>query len=396
MKRPSLGLSHDNTRIFLGMSLNEGAFGVYQTLWPLYIAALGANPAQIGIVIGLSGILRLFALMPSGVASDHVPPRMMIVGARSLTATSMFLYGVAQSWWQLIPMAIIMALGNIAFPTISSTIAEAAGPGRQRTRAFTLIYTVGPAIALLVTPALGGLVADQLSLRAIFAVAGGLTLIAVGFYSRITPRAVLRHEGPPITYRNTLGQRPILLICLLELATLFALTLGVTLTPNFLQDVHGIGTGTIGVLGSISAAGSIALFVVISRVRPFDQPLLAIGLSIAAVGGTLALLIAGQSMVFFVVAYMLRGGYTVAWSLFAAALGDIATDRFRGRAFALGEIMGGAGYAFAPFAAGWLYEIKPETPLIVGLIMIVPLVFGAYWISRSIQNDNPSLIEEPA
>ena len=396
MKRPGLGLSHDNTRIFLGMSLNEGAFGIYQTLWPLYIAALGANPAQIGIVIGLSGILRLFALMPSGIVADRVPPRTLIVTARSLTATSMFLYGVARGWWQLIPMAIVMALGNIAFPTISSTIAEAAGPGRQRTRAFTLIYTVGPAIALLVTPALGGLVADLLSLRAIFFFAGGLTLIAVGFYSRITPRPVQRHSGPPITYRSTLTQRPILLICLLEMATLFTLTLAVTLTPNFLQDVHGIGTGTIGVLGSLSAAGSIGLFAIISRVHRFHQPLLAIGLAIAAVGASLAFLIFGQALPFYALSYALRGGYTVAWSLFAAALGDIASDRFRGRAFALGEIMGGAGYAFAPFAAGWLYEIRPVMPLIVGLAMIVPLVFSTQWINRVVREATPLLTEEPA
>jgi MFS family permease len=377
------------------MSLNEGAFGIYQTLWPLYVAALGANPAQIGIVIGLSGILRLFALMPSGLVADYIPPRAMIVGARSLTAMSMFLYGIAQGWWQLIPMAIVGALGNIAFPTISSTIAEAAGPGRQRTRAFTLIYTVGPAVALLVTPALGGLVADLLSLRAIFFVGAGLTAIAVGFYSRITPRPVKRHSGPPITYRSTITQRSILLICLLEMATLFTLTLGVTLAPNFLQDVHGVGTGTIGVLGSISAAGSIGLFAIISRVQRFHQPLLAIALSIAAVGGSLALLVVGKSLPFYALSYFLRGGYTVAWSLFAAALGDIASDRFRGRAFALGEIMGGAGYAFAPFAAGWLYEIKPVTPLIVGVIMVVPLVFGAQWINRVVREATPVLIEEP-
>jgi MFS family permease len=100
-------------------------------------------------------------------------------------------------------------------------------------------------------------------------------------------------------------------------------------------------------------------------------------------------------MLFFVAAYMLRGGYTVAWSLFAAALGEIASDRFRARAFALGEIMGGAGYAFAPFAAGWLYEFKPVLPLIVGLIMIVPRVAGAAWINRTIRSEAPALIEEP-
>lgn len=376
------------------MSFNEGAFGVYQTLWPLYIAALGANPAQIGVVMGLMGVLRLFALMPSGIVGDRVPPRRLIVAARSMTATSMFLYGIAQSWWQLIPMGMIMAVGNIAFPSISSTIADVAGPGRQRTRAFTLIYTVGPAIALLVTPAIGGLVADTIGLRAIFFVASAFTAVAVAVFSTISPRPVQRHSGPPLTYRSTLAQRPILLLCLLEMMTIFTLTLGVTLTPNFLQDVRGISTGTIGVLGSASALGSIGLWLIISRVRPFDQPLMAIGLAVAAVGGMLVMLIVGKSIILFAFAYILRGGYTVAWSLFSAALGDIADERYRPRAFALAEIMGGTGFALAPFVAGWLYEIRPVTPLIVGIGLILPLILGVQLIHRSVRMEQPGLIEE--
>jgi len=58
--------------------------------------------------------------------------------------------------------------------------------------------------------------------------------------------------------------------------------------------------------------------------------------------------------------------------------------------------MGGAGYAFAPFAAGWLYEIRPVMPLIVGLAMIVPLVFSTQWINRVVREATPLLTEEPA
>ncbi len=395
VKKPSLGLSRDNTRIFVAMSFNEGAFGVYQTLWPLYIAALGANPAQIGVVMGLMGVLRLFALMPSGIASDRIPPRRLIVGARTMTALSMFLYGVAQSWWQLIPMGMIMAVGNIAFPSISSTIAEAAGSGRQRTRAFTLIYTVGPAIALLATPAIGGIVADFFGLRAILFVAAGFTAVAVGVFSTITPRAIQQHSGPPLTYRSTISQRPILLLCLLEMATIFTLTLGVTLVPNFLQDVRGIDTGTIGILGSASAVGSIGIWLMISRVRPFDQPLLAIGLAIVSVGVMLGLLIVGNSIFLLAIAYVLRGGYPVAWSLFSAAFGEIVDERYRQRAFALAEIMGGTGFALAPFAAGWLYEIKPVTPLIAGFLLVIPLSLGLQLVHRSVRVHQHALIEEP-
>ncbi len=83
--RLRLKLSHDNRRIFYGMAFGEGAFGIYQTLWPLYIAALGATPPQVGFVMGIVGVSRLFTLIPSGILADHIPPRAIMVTGRTLT-----------------------------------------------------------------------------------------------------------------------------------------------------------------------------------------------------------------------------------------------------------------------------------------------------------------------
>ena len=124
MVRLSLGLGRDNTRIFLGMIFNEGGLGIYQTLWPIYIASLGASPPQIGLVIGLLGLCRLVYLVPSGMLGDRIPPRTLIVSARLVAAFGTFLLGLAQSWWHLIPGVFIMSAGTIAFPALSSTIAR--------------------------------------------------------------------------------------------------------------------------------------------------------------------------------------------------------------------------------------------------------------------------------
>ena len=133
----------------------------------------------------------------------------------------------------------------------------------------------------------------------------------------------------------------------------------------------------------------------ISRVRPFDQPLLAIGLAIVSVGVMLGLLIVGNSIFLLAIAYVLRGGYPVAWSLFSAAFGEIVDERYRQRAFALAEIMGGTGFALAPFVAGWLYEIKPVTPLIAGFLLVIPLSLGLQLVHRSVRMHQHALIEEP-
>jgi MFS family permease len=188
------------------------------------------------------------------------------------------------------------------------------------------------------------------------------------------------------------------MICLLELSTIFTLTLGVSLVPNYLQDVHGIATGRIGVLGSLAALGAIMLGITINRVRFFHSPLAAIGLAITAVAGTLTFMTMGTSLFMFALGYTMRGGYFVAWSLFAAALGEVTPERFRSRAFAMAEMMGGTGFAFAPFVSGWLYGMEPKSPLIVALALIGPLLLATVYVSRSIRQERPApaLAEERA
>ncbi|MBX6341326.1 MAG: MFS transporter, partial [Thermomicrobiaceae bacterium] len=358
--------------------------GFYNTLWPLYIEALHATPPEIGLVIGLMGMIRLLFLLPSGHAAERVPLRRLIVGARALASVGLLLLAAAQQWWQLFPGIVLLGAANVAWPAVSSVIVENAGSAEERTRAFTLIYTVGPSLATVLTPALGGIVADVAGLRAIFLGAALLNALAVVFFSRIAPRPALHHDGPPVTYRAALAHRPILLVSGLQFVTIFVVTLGVTLVPNYLREVHGVEIGRIGWLGSVSAAGSVVLGIVISRARPFRRPLAGLALAVASVAGMLATLLVSGAFWLYALAYLLRGGYLVAWSAFYPALGEVTPDRLRGRAYALAELQAGAGYSLAPFAAGWLYDIHPAAPLATSLALIGPVLLGTAWVARAV------------
>jgi MFS family permease len=279
----------------------------------------------------------------------------------------------------------ILTLGNVAFPAISSTISESAGGERDRTHAFTMIYTVGPALATMITPAAGGLIADEISLRAVFVAAGLLSSCAVLAFTTIGSRPVPHHASQPATYQDALRLRPVALIAALELATIFILTLGVTLIPNYLQDVHGISTGVIGLFGSFSAVGSIVLGISIARLRPLHRPLNAIGLAVASCGVGLSVLAIGGGVPIFALGYVLRGGFFVAWSLFAAALGQVSSERLRARSFALGELCAGVGYSSAPFVAGWLFDLNPLAPVILAMILSLPLLAAIISVERSVR-----------
>jgi MFS family permease len=381
LRRPGLGLPHTNLIIFWAMLFNELSVGFYQTLSPLYIESLGASPGLVGVVIGVQGLVRLFFLAPAGWIADRIPMRTLIVGGRSMTVLGLVLYGLAQEWWQLLPAILIMSVGNVSFPVISKAIADSSDDA-TRTRAFTLIYTVGPSSALIISPLLAGPLADGVALRAIYFAAAAASAISVLFFTRLRPVEVSVDDEPGGGYRDVFAFRPILIVCGVFMGLLLVLTTGFTLVPNYLQDVHGVGIRAIGQFGSVFALGSVILGVAIARVKGLSRPWNALLLSTLLCPIAFLLFYFGGSIWIFGIAFLFRGGYLVSWSLIYSALGEVTPSRLRSRAFALLEVLGGGGYAIAPFIAGALYVVDPSLPLLVAIVGTIPLVVAMLFVRR--------------
>ena len=363
------------------MLFNELSIGFYQTLNPIYIESLGASPGLVGAVIGFQGLVRLLFLAPAGWIADRVPMRRLIVGGRSMTVVGLVLFGLAQEWWQLIPAILIMSVGNVSFPVISKAIADSSDDA-TRTRAFTLIYTVGPSSALVISPLLAGPLADGVALRAIYFAAAAAAGVSVLFFTRLRPVEQSDDEEVGGGYREVFGYRPILVVCGVFMALLLVLTTGFTLVPNYLQDEHGIGVRAIGQFGSVFALGSVILGVAIARVKGLSRPWNALLLTTALCPVAFLLFYFGGSAWIFGIAFLFRGGYLVSWSLIYSALGEVTPGRLRSRAFALLEVLGGAGFAVAPFIAGALYSVDPALPLVTATAGAVPLLIAMLFVRR--------------
>ena len=363
------------------MIFNELAIGFYQTLNPLYIESLGANPGLVGAVIGIQGLMRLLFLAPAGWIADRIPMRTLIVGGRSMTVLGLVLYGLAQEWWQLLPAILIMSVGNVSFPVISKAVADASDDA-TRTRTFTLIYAIGPSTALIMSPLLAGPLADAVALRAIFFAAAVATTISVLFFTRLQPVEISDADGQSASYRDVLAVKQILIVCGMFMALLLILTTGFTLVPNYLQDEHNIGVRTIGQFGSIFAIGSATLGLVIARVKALSRAWNALLLATLLGPVAFLLFLFGGSIWIFGLAFLFRGGYLVAWSLSYAALSEVTPARLRSRAFTLADVIGGAGFALAPFIAGALYEVEPALPLVIATAGTIPLLIAMLFVRR--------------
>ncbi len=392
--RLRLGLERDNKRIFWAALFDEGAFGIYVTILPLYIASLGASPGQIGMVLGLAGLARIAMLTMSSYITDRVPPRQLIALSRGLGIIGLAILGLSTTWWLSLIGLIVAGTVIVSWPTISSIIAEDSRQGRQRMRAFTMIYTIAPSAALLVAPASGGLIADSFGFQAVFIAAGALKFTALAIYSDIRERPLPENKGYQGSLFDVGRNHPVRMVCLFMFATIFVMTVAMILVPNYMQDVHNVSLSTIGWFGSISAIGSIALGIGLNRISFLQKPQVVLMIAVGAVGVSALILLLGNIYWLFGLAFFLRGGFVVAWSVFYSLLAEVTPTWLRTRVYVVAEILGESGYSLAPFVAGVMFGVLPAMPLIAGMIAIVPLMVALLWLGRYVTPSDPEPDED--
>jgi MFS family permease len=271
-------------------------------------------------------------------------------------------------------MVVASAAGELAFPLVQTHTSTHAGA--DRVRAFTLIVNVGPAAALAVSPLVSGLVVGWWGVRAAFVLAALLTAVSVVFFSRLSPGHDRRRRPERATsYREALAEPTTRRLLTLQFATLFALALGTTFVPIFLQDERGLSPATITWLGSIWAIGAALYGLLVTRVgRLQREPCVAIAIAVSLVAASLAALTVVVPLWLIAVVTLGRGGFFSAWALYLAALGEIVTERYRSRVFALSEMLGGTAVALSPVLAGLIYAWRPAAPLLAAAVLAVLLV----------------------
>ncbi len=378
-----LGLGQELGNVFWAMVGLEASYGAYSGIWPLWIEHLGAPVAIVGLMLGASGVLRLLVIAPSAHLGERFATRNLILIARSFTFLGMAGAALATHWPQLLVLVVGSAIGEITFPLIQSHVAEHAAA--NRVRAFTLVFNVGPAVAFGLAPLVSGAAIAFWGMRAAFLLGAGFTAVSMYFFSRLSRRDRVHHEArPQSTYREALMQPGVVPLLALQSATIFSLSLGISLLPNFLADMRGFAPATVAILGGVGSFGSVLFGLAVTR-SPFLQrsPFLAAALASCGVMVTLAVCATSLAQWPIVIAFLGRGGLWSAWGLFVAGLGDVVgDDPHRARAFALSEMLGGTAFFSAPMVAGQLYTFAPVAPILVSLAMALAMAPVLLWSQR--------------
>ncbi len=369
MEDRTFGIERNGWLLFAATLLNGLAEGLWRYILPIYIADLGAAPAQVGLVLSLSSLSMLITYLPVGILSDRISRRTLLISSRAVMAAGAAGMALAGEWRGIIPALGLFYSGWFSYPVISGYLARLYRR-RNPAAAFTTVFA-GYSIGLVTTPALGGLIAASRGMPFTLNLSAGLLLLSaipVFFLDPQRPGS----PTPMSAYRELFSNRLLRRFMLYVGALGTLLYAGQVLAPNFLQERAGLGLAKIGSLGTAASAGTAVFNLILGRARPRRAlKLVLMGMTLAM----LALITAPRTPLVWAV-YLLFGLVGTTSFFVGGIMAPLVPERTTGLAYAIQGLTLVLSQILGPLAAGLLFDISPYLPfLMVALCLVVFMVW---------------------
>jgi PPP family 3-phenylpropionic acid transporter len=237
--------------------------GAMAPFWGLYLRSLEFNAFQIGVLMSLLQIMRIFAPNIWGHIADHTGRRVVIVQLAAVMSLITFI-GVfwATSFWPLFAvMSLISFFWSASLPLVEATTLSHLGARSDRYGRIRLWGSVG---FILVVVGLGAAL-DHASIKLVPWVVLGL-LVGIVLTSRLIPEAeIARHDAVHIPMRAVLRRPEVL--ALFGAALLMAAAHGPYYTFFTIHLVEsGYSKSFAGWLWALGVLCEIAVFLVMPKV----------------------------------------------------------------------------------------------------------------------------------
>ena len=340
--------------ILLGLSLmtwgiGEAMFFIFQ---PLYLQQLGANPVTIGVIYGVAGIAMAVAHIPAGHLADRIGRKPLLLASWTLALVSTWVMALAPSLPLFVMGMLFYNLTAFVSSPLSSYVTAARGKLSVE-RALTLISALYNTGAIL-GPWLGGQVGERFGLRSIYLISGVSFIISLIILLFIKPQPIEKLDPGDNGNYKFVDKRFIIYMSILFLAV-FSMYLAQPLSSNYLQNQKHLDLNVIGLLGSISSLGVVALNLGLGHLKAQIGYLLG-QLSVALFA---LILWRGTSLPWFYLGYFLVGGYRLFRSFATALTKNLVHQSHMGLAYGITETVSASAIILAPPVAGFLYEFKP-------------------------------------
>jgi len=330
--------------------------GAMAPFWGLYLKSLDFNAFEIGVLMSLFQVMRIFAPNAWGWLADHLGRRVLIVQIAAslslLTFLGMFL--VTSFWWLFFVMSLISFFWSASLPLVEATTLSHLGDKTDKYGRIRLWGSVG-----FIASVIGlGYVLDFTPIRtllwAILGIMVGLVLL-----SRHIPEAVIvPHDGDHVPLWHVL-RRPAILAFFVG-GFLMAAAHGpyYTFYSIYLVD-HGYSKSSVGLLWSLGVLMEIGIFLWmphLTRRFTLRQMLLA-----SFAGAVLRFLMIGWGVGWMAVVVLAQMLHAVTFGVYHAAAVEVVHRFFRGKHQSRGQALYnsftfGAGGTLGGLYAGMIWD----------------------------------------
>ena len=335
----------------------------------------------LGMALSSSSIGRFMTNIPAGMLSEKIGRKHVIIVGALIVALFSSLSGTASNAPIFWLYRFLIGIGSAMTITVANVVATDLSTVENRGRVLGLMHGMQLIVGIS-TPALGGFLAEWVSLRTPFYVSGvGIVVFAIWALFRLPEtrpqriQQVARVEGGAHRRFETLGllkDNRFLLICLLGFATFFLRGGAMTgLIPLYADQVLAMGPGMLGILFTVSSLihGILVYPAGAASDRYGRKPMIVpagvlVGIGIAVIPFTNDLLTFGIAFVFLLAAMGWGGQAPTAY------LGDIAPEGMRGVSFGLYRTFGDAAGIVGPLIATGLADaISFQAAFLFGAVL---------------------------
>jgi MFS family permease len=365
-------------------------------LRPLYVQELGANLSQIGLFFTLGAIAPLLFQIYGGWLSDSVG-RLQAIAIGSLGGVMGYVVYIFAPSWEWLLIASVFSAMAFAFvgPSFSAFIAENSTE-ENRGKVYgimQMMYTIVGVIG----PPVGGLIAQGLSFKTMFIVAGVLYAAAAIIRILMARYASRSKRDQPQPERPTFANLKSSLVAIFGMimaggiVTWIFITDGISdiaremsvqLIPLYLENIMNLKLVEIGTLTSISSVAIMALSGFGGWLSDKKGERVGLMCGFAALAVSLSIFMIGQAYITFAIAWVFLGaGQALIGPAHNSIISKTVPEKLRGTAFGLFATSLGIISLPAPWIGTQLWErFTPQTPFFVTMIAML-LTIPIVWIT---------------
>jgi len=353
-----------------------GAFAPY---WSLYLKSLSFNALQIGVLMSLLHVTRIFAPTAWGWLADHTGKRMLIVQLAAITGLVSYcgVFFGESFLWMFAVMMLMSFFWSASLPLIEATTLSHLGKSTARYGSIRSWGSLGFILAVIGI----GYLLDATEIALLLWVVLGFKLGIVIFSWRIPEAEIASHPIDTLSVQQIFKLPGVLAFFFACLLMAFAHGPYYTFYSIYLVE-HGYSKGVIGWLWAVGVICEIGVFFLMYRVmRRFSlKQVLAFSFSCAVA----RFLMIGWGVEWPIVVLLAQILHAATYGAHHVAAMMVVHHYFRGRhqakgqafytsfTFGVGGTLGGvfSGYAWEWLGPGFTFSISAAAALL-GLGLIV-------------------------